>query len=717
MRKSIAFSEAGEESMEMDMDETAPGPSAFRFANNDEQYDDLDEDGEGENDEEMDMTEDLPAHILARRSLGGPASTPRKPFAPVAGSLHIPIPPTPERNGPSSDMDASQDFGDEEHSYMSEPTTTSMGSSTSTGPLEYTIPLVKPSAPPDDVWLALRSVTHSGNEPLSDPPLSDDYDAAGQGEGDMELTNALERLRAAALPTGEQEQEHDSFATTEDSFDDDGDGNGNDMGDRTLNLTEHRRMSLAAESEGEESMAMTNVVGRQSLAQSEFDEEESMAMTNVVRRQSVAQSEGGEEDMAMTRVVFSAPTSAPASVPVAATPSPVDPSPAVPEPFNFTFTPAPPKSALKSPAKATSKSPAKPASKIPTPVFSVFSAPPRSPAPASPRKRPFEAHDDEAAQPSPAKKIALTSSSKSKPVPSPGKSKPTPSPSKNKKDAPTPSPSKQSAQRPTMAGRRPSGYFAQRKSLSGAGMPGMAGLRARMSVGGPVRGAGIDVQAEKARAQSEREEQQETEGEDAVVSPSVVQEAEKEMDIELADEIETLPVNRAAAEWRDAQGENEYAPEDSVPTISIEQFLSMTGIRFMDEIIAPRRQSLARPTRLSSDAEADLAAYVVAMAIDVPQLELYTYVARDLEAWIVRSRDIFAEAEVEAARDMPELFREFVGAPEDGQSELLHQLKLIKANTQASARGEWYDWKLQWVEQLFSKADKAFADLTAVSLL
>ncbi|KZP12027.1 hypothetical protein FIBSPDRAFT_755571 [Athelia psychrophila] len=139
----------------------------------------------------------------------------------------------------------------------------------------------------------------------------------------------------------------------------------------------------------------------------------------------------------------------------------------------------------------------------------------------------------------------------------------------------------------------------------------------------------------------------------------------------------------------------------------------MTGIRFMDEIVAPRRQSMAHPARPSSDTEADLAAYVVAMAIDVPQLELYTYVARDLEAWIVRSRDIFAEAEVEAARDMPELFREFVGAPEDGQAELLHQLKLIKANTQASARGEWYDWKLQWVEQLFGKADKAFADLTA----
>jgi len=149
----------------------------------------------------------------------------------------------------------------------------------------------------------------------------------------------------------------------------------------------------------------------------------------------------------------------------------------------------------------------------------------------------------------------------------------------------------------------------------------------------------------------------------------------------------------------------------------------MTGIRFMDEITAPRRSTIhpsaLRPRRHSSpssttDNDIPLAEYVTAMSVDVPQLELYTYVSKDLEAWIERSKGIFQEAEAEAEKITPELFREFVSAGEDGQAELLHQLKLIKANTHGNAKSEWYDWKLQWVEQLFGKAEKGFADLAEV---
>ncbi|KAF7978879.1 hypothetical protein HWV62_44371 [Athelia sp. TMB] len=729
MRKSIAFSEG--ESMEMDLDDTAPGPSAFRVALDSEaQEDELEEDGD-----EMDMTDDLPAQILARRSLSLGPATPRRPLAPVA---HIPIPPTPPHLAPSSDDlpydDELDDAAGEGQSFLSEATTTSAGSNTSTGPLEYTIPLVKPPAPPTDAWLALRSVTHSGDQPYSDP-LSDDYE--GGGGGDMELTDALERLRAAAVANGE-----DSFGSTEDSFSDDmGEGAG-DAGDHTLNLTEHRRMSLAAGSEGEETMALTRVIsaGGSILHEElefEDDGEADMAMTGVVPRHGEEEGvEGdGEEDMALTRVV-------PAPAPVFSAPPPAQqqqqPNLAAPEPFNFTF--APPKSPVrgKSPAKTAPKSPAK-ASKIPTPVFSVFSAPPRSPAPVSPKKRP--AQEAPEGRPSPAKKVALASPTKSRPTAAPVPSK---SPAKA-------SPAKPSTAKPALAGRRPSGYFAQRKSIGGAGTgAGMSGLRARMSVGGAaLAGKGIDVGAEKARAAREREQREEearaqTEKEsvptapheeeveppaatheEEIVStiapeeivPMVHEQPEHEEDAEEQDEDMEMETVNPAAQWRDAHGASEYTPEDSTPPISIEQFFEMTGIRFMDDLTAPRRKSLAPPSRRRSSSAQDddlaLASYVVALAIDVPQLELYTYVARDLEAWVARSRAIFAEAEAEAARATPELFREFVGAPEDGQAELLHQLKLIKANTQASARGEWYDWKLQWVEQLFGKADKAFADLTA----
>jgi len=49
----------------------------------------------------------------------------------------------------------------------------------------------------------------------------------------------------------------------------------------------------------------------------------------------------------------------------------------------------------------------------------------------------------------------------------------------------------------------------------------------------------------------------------------------------------------------------------------------------------------------------------------------------------------------------PELFVEYARADEEGQAELLHQLiTLIRTNTGYSAKSDWYDWKLQWVEGL-----------------
>ena len=43
-----------------------------------------------------------------------------------------------------------------------------------------------------------------------------------------------------------------------------------------------------------------------------------------------------------------------------------------------------------------------------------------------------------------------------------------------------------------------------------------------------------------------------------------------------------------------------------------------------------------------------------------------------------------------------------------------HQLKLIKINTQLTAKSEWYDWKLQWVEQLSNTANNGAKELEEV---
>jgi kinetochore protein Spc7/SPC105 len=104
----------------------------------------------------------------------------------------------------------------------------------------------------------------------------------------------------------------------------------------------------------------------------------------------------------------------------------------------------------------------------------------------------------------------------------------------------------------------------------------------------------------------------------------------------------------------------------------------MTGIRFLDELSAPRRSTIL-PSQLQSSqrrtslqtTETTLADYVVAMAIDAPQLELYSHVAADLQRWIEHSKEIYRQAEEEAAKVTPMLFREYSTADEQMQVELL----------------------------------------------
>ena len=682
VRRSVAFSE-GEQSMEMDDEDDAVGPSAFMFAQDDSAIaDDMDDDEEEyDDDEDMEMTEAISQNIIRKRSLSLSVQ-PRRPLSNVPSRPRDSINPNAEHHYPSSKQD--QSYAEEENS-----TTTSTDPDQSQS-LEYTVPLVKPPAPPSQAWLALRSVTHSGDTPYEEPP-SDDED----GEQGMELTDAVQRLLVARQSSGSGEErvaQEDSFASTDDSFD--------DNCDQTINVTGliHRTSMGAGTEAGDSTMDVTGDYGAGIVDQA------GRLSVGPVHPQTSSSKPN----------IFSAP------------PAPLSPSKQNKAPAQsyasmlkpFTLTPAP---------KAPSPT------KIPTPVFSAapvarFSPKKRS-APVDENQEGIDPED----RPSPTKKVAVASRwDKSTPTAAlakPASASKTPSRLSPSKKAPfLASQSLSDPKKSIGSMRRPSGYLAQRKSLAPA-TPNNAGQKrspkktGRMSVGHGTILVKFDVAAEKEKAQREKEarEQQAQSSSPAKVplTPQITRLSSAAIDQD--DDAEMQIVN-PAAQWREDIQQQSFS-EDDGPPISIEQFFNMTGVRFMDEITAPRRSTIhpsaLRPRRHSSpssttDSDIPLAEYVTAMSVDVPQLELYTYVSKDLEAWIERSKGIFLEAEAEAEKITPELFREFVSAGEDGQAELLHQLKLIKANTHGNAKSEWYDWKLQWVEQLFGKAEKGFNDLTEV---
>ncbi|KAI0758387.1 Spc7 kinetochore protein-domain-containing protein [Irpex lacteus] len=151
----------------------------------------------------------------------------------------------------------------------------------------------------------------------------------------------------------------------------------------------------------------------------------------------------------------------------------------------------------------------------------------------------------------------------------------------------------------------------------------------------------------------------------------------------------------------------------------------MTNIRFMDEITAPRRSTihpghLGQPNRrrslTSSHSEETesipLSEFLVAMAVDVPQLELYHDLSGQLSAWVEESQRICSQAEEDAVKVTPALFREFAEADELEKQDLLVRMRwLVFVTNIDSAKSQWYEWKSTWVEQLQESAEGAFAEL------
>ena len=759
-RHSMAFNEdGGEESMDMDSDDTGFSPSAFFRAGADGSMDDEFNDADGPFDgDDMDVTEVVPRDIVRKRSLSLGVS--RQPLA----TLSIP-------QSVTSAHDDQEDVPNET-SYVEEESAQSQ-SLTSEGdvsqPMEFTVPLVRPPEPPSEAWLALRSVTHSGSTPYI--PSSDDD---GEGDGDdvqeMELTDAVSRLQAARASLGlgeaggEGEGEH-SFTSTEDSFVEEDVVNDED-GNQTVNVTQlMRRVSIGQSAD----FTVTSVSSQEQSKEEVVNKPVSTLSPSVplpgsqdiypavpespppaaisANSQALYPEIPTDKDPITSSATSAKQVSSPDRSPVFSAPQPeaceAQPLPSenrsqptvIPGPSNFAFTSKPRASVAA--VRSRSSSPAKlPPS--PRKFTAAFAPPVIRPSPQKHVKE-NDGIDSDHMQPSPAKRPAGTERLSLTPGRGTGAIRVLLSPSKTSplklapfhaEEQPGAGPSK----RASIGFRRPSGYFAQRKSLGNvfpnSTMVANAGgtLSSRLS---PTRSVtvslgqkGVDGSSESGLtnnlglASSTRVDYSERQELSSEHPPShggiLVRESSSPRDI--------LPI-LDDENTNEGVGEEEEGAEDSQGTrISIEQFFEMTGIRFMDEIAAPRRSivhpSALRPSRrASTEAQIPLSEYVIAMAVNVPQLELYNHVSKDLQTWVERIKAIHEEAEEEAQKVTPPLFQEFITTDESGQAELLHQLKLIKAHNHAQAKSEWYDWKTQWVEQLYQKADEGFKKLETASNL
>ena len=327
----------------------------------------------------------------------------------------------------------------------------------SDSPMEFTVPLdtaLSKPKPPSDAWLALQAIANaSTNE---------------NEEQEMELTSAIDRLQRVRESLSGRDngdglsEQDDSFTSSEDSFD------SVDAGDRTVNVT-----SILG--------GVRNLdISRQTPPPS--TDEDSVQHNSQGRTSSP---EGTEEV-----VGAEVPAPAPRISNVFSAAPPVNNVPS--EPSTSVSTPAL-LNTLNDDRSAASASP----TKVKSPgVFSKQSVPPsprppfitgstlsvnqstprasRSPSPnpavASPAKRPAQAATPEASQPSPAKRLK-SAQGQDTPSRSSSLTRPTLSTlNKTVPKSPASATATSSTPKTTSTFRRPSGYFAQRRSLlPGAG--------------------------------------------------------------------------------------------------------------------------------------------------------------------------------------------------------------------------------------------------------
>ncbi|KAG9314627.1 hypothetical protein JVU11DRAFT_5432 [Chiua virens] len=705
-RHSIAFSEGGgEESMEMDTDDTGFSPSAFLRTGNEATIDDEFNDWDGPSGgDDMDVTEVIPRNIVRNRSLSFGVS--RRPLANLAisqspGNVHDDV---------SNEVSYVEEDSAQSQSFASEGDVSQ--------PMEFTVPLIRPPEPPSEAWLALRSATHSGSTPYIPSSDDDGVDGGGGGGGgiqEMELTDAVSRLQAARASfglgdVGGGEGVENSFTSTEDSFIDEDVGDGEER-NQTVNVTQlMRRVSLGPSADS----TMTSVFSSQ-----EQSREEAINQAVPESRPS-APFTGSQEQSSIPEPPPTVPSTDPGSLypevppddyPTGSTPNPTEPvsSPdrppvfsapqptaseaqsvpatsslttSIPEPLNFTFNPKPRFPA--SPARSRSTSPAKAPQSLKK-FTAAFAPPVARPS----RKQPNDALDTPDPSPGkrPAERLSITpgrGTGAVRVLMSPSKDSPLQLASFHGETGPS--------KRPSVGVRWPPGYSAQRKSLGNVfpNPPTTTTISpTRKSTGQPASLTSFD--------DPEGREQYSELPTPLGDIPNLAF-LRRKSSAHTLDDQNTQPDHDNDVQQR-SEVEEEGVEDSQGPRISIEQFFEMTGIRFMDDIAAPRRSvvnpSVLRPSRRASmEAQIPLAEYVVAMAVNVPQLELYSH-----------------EAGEEAQKATPPLFQEFVSTDESGQAELLHQLKLIKVHNHAQAKSEWYDWKAQWVEQLYQKTNEGFKNL------
>ncbi|CUS09801.1 unnamed protein product, partial [Tuber aestivum] len=144
--------------------------------------------------------------------------------------------------------------------------------------------------------------------------------------------------------------------------------------------------------------------------------------------------------------------------------------------------------------------------------------------------------------------------------------------------------------------------------------------------------------------------------------------------------------------------------EEEEPKISLQEFLDMTSITFLDGLTTTKRRQTGFPglkkgrRSMDDEAEASLADCVIAGACTVPMLDLFQHSCRELKKYIREGREVVKTIEGDTLEENPLLFREYMEAPPDVKLIMDTQFKNVKTHARFLAKGIWYEWRMKLLE-------------------
>ncbi|KAI9888033.1 MAG: hypothetical protein M1823_000154 [Watsoniomyces obsoletus] len=143
-----------------------------------------------------------------------------------------------------------------------------------------------------------------------------------------------------------------------------------------------------------------------------------------------------------------------------------------------------------------------------------------------------------------------------------------------------------------------------------------------------------------------------------------------------------------------------------VEKMSLQEFLDLTAIHFMDLTTTKRRhtEKLGGKENRSGSRNDQAANTLEGRLRDaccvLPMLELHQHSCRELKKYISEGRTLIRQIEANTYAENPSLFREYMMASPEAQTMMDNQFRNMKTHARLSSKAQWYDWRRKLLDGL-----------------